>query len=199
MTHLQDILDRYSKLCDYCDVFWRDCFAQLPRQECACAEGCSTCCELSSVNFLEAYRIADYCANDPFVLDNCSATGKAGPCPFLTNDRCRIYPARPLICRTHGLLLKSDDFERSITASCPFNFTSLDHDRIDEALALDIDRVTTGLAKLNIAFCMVYGAAAQANERIALRDLSSGKIGRSWFNSIRQVADNSAPSLEEAP
>ena len=190
MAHLQDILDRYTKLCAYCDAFWQSVFKRFPPQECACAAGCSTCCELSSVNYLEAFAIADHCARNPGGLSACPSEASpalpaAGPCPFLTDDRCRIYPVRPLICRTHGLLLKSDGFTDHIVASCPFNFTTLDFSRIDPALALDTDAITTNLARLNTAFCMMLGDVAQTQERIALRDLASGTIGPARFTPLQ--------------
>jgi uncharacterized protein len=186
MASLNDILDRYNRLRAYCDAFWSGVFSKFPLEECACSAGCSTCCELSSVNFLEAFTIATYCAETSFTFSQKSTIeqerpARGGPCPFLGNDRCRIYPARPVICRTHGLLLKSDEFSNRISASCPYNFTGVDYPRIDPALALDTDAITDNLARLNAAFCILKGDVARAHERVALRDLAGGTVGPAWF------------------
>ena len=176
----QEIIDRYNKLRDYCDAFWKQVFGKFPTAF-ACGPGCSTCCELQSVNFLEAFVIAGYRTDNnvaPIRFPRPEGTCHCeGTCPFLADGRCRIYPVRPLICRTHGLLLKSKDFKDRIAVSCPFNFASIDH-----ADALDVDTVTAGLAKLNAAFCLLLGDIKKASERIALGDLAHGKIGLSWFN-----------------
>jgi Fe-S-cluster containining protein len=178
MSNFQKIIDRYKKLCNYCDGFWKQTKDKF-QAELKCSSGCSTCCELQSVNFLEAYVIAEYGAGNSSTPIKPPLPGNA--CPFLTDDRCRIYPARPLICRTHGLLLRSKEFTDRITVSCPFNFTTLDHAAINDADALDVDTITTGLAKLNAAFCLLLGDVKKAKERIMLSDLASGKINRLWF------------------
>jgi len=185
MSSFKEVIDQYKKLCGYCDGFWKRVFEKFPA-EFACTPGCSTCCELQSVNLLEAFVIADHCSRgssrDRKGLGISSAPPRPdSACPFLADNRCRIYPARPIICRTHGLLLKSKDFRDRIAVSCPFNFTTIDHATINDADALDVDTVTTGLAKLNAAFCMLLGNIKKVSERITLRDLASGKIGRSWF------------------
>lgn len=175
MTKLQEILDRYKKLCDYCDGFWGRVFKKYPNSF-ACAPGCSTCCELPSVNYLEAFIIAGLPGNG---TSKRAAAGPQGPCPFLENDRCSIYAFRPLICRTHGLLLKSEEYSYSLTASCPFNFVDIDLDSVDSSFVLGIDTVSNNLARLNAAFCLLgHGNVKKAGERILLRDLASGAVGQ---------------------
>ncbi|MGA2507756.1 MAG: YkgJ family cysteine cluster protein [Chitinispirillaceae bacterium] len=182
MSPFLEIIDRYKNICSYCDAFWIRVFKKFSTRF-ACSPGCSTCCELQSVNFLEAYVIAGY-VSDHLRQSVCPPSD--GRCPFLADDRCRTYRVRPLICRTHGLLLRSKDFTDRIAVSCPFNFTDIDHATIDDAYVLDVDTVTTGLAKLNAAFCMLIGDVKKAKERIALSDLASGKIGRAWFNNPKK-------------
>lgn len=173
MSKLQEIIDRYKTLCNYCDTFWDRVFKTFPRAF-ACAPGCSTCCELPSVNYLEAYIIVCATRNNK---KKDAAVCKTGPCPFLDNDCCSIYTSRPLICRTHGLPLKSEEYSYSLTVSCPFNFTDIDPGTIDPSLVLEIDMVSDNLARLNAAFCLVReGSVKKAGERILMQDLASGKI-----------------------
>lgn len=179
MSKLQEILCRYKKLCDYCDGFWDRVFNKFPGAF-ACAPGCSTCCELPSVNYLEAFIIAGKNRNNKII--RAAAEGTGGQCPFLDNDRCSIYTSRPLICRTHGLLLKSKEYSYSMTISCPFNFTGADLDTIDPSLVLEIDTVSNNLARLNAAFCLLHGGSVKkAGERIPLRDLADGNITGDFF------------------
>ena len=169
MSELQEILRRYQKLRDFCDGFWGRVVKKYP-DAFACAPGCSTCCELSSVNYLEAYIIAGLPGKKP-------GPAAADTCPYLDSDRCSIYASRPLICRTHGLLLKSEEYSYALTLSCPFNFTRVDPDAVDPGVILEIDTVSNNLARLNAAFCIVNGGAVKkAGERIPLRDLASGKV-----------------------
>ena len=178
VSKLQEILRRYKELCGYCDGFWDRVFNKFP-DAFACAPGCSTCCELPSVNYLEAFIIAGKTRNNKIIR---AAAGAGGPCPFLDNDRRSIYQSRPLICRTHGLLLKSEEYSYSMTISCPFNFTDTDLDTIDPSLVLEIDTVSNNLARLNAAFCLLHGGSVKkAGERIPLRDLASGKVTSDFF------------------
>jgi len=176
MSSFQEITDHYKKLCGYCENFWKRTADKYPA-EITCSPGCAVCCELQSVNLLEAYVIAEYCGRGGASAPPLPGSG----CPFLSDNRCRIYPVRPIICRTHGLLLKSREFRDRIAPSCPFNFTTIDHIGVHDDYALDVDIVTMDLVKLNAAFCMLLGDVKKTSERIALRDLASGKIGRSWF------------------
>jgi uncharacterized protein len=172
MEKLREIIDRYAELAAYCDRFWKRVEKKYP-DAIACAPGCSTCCELPSVNYLEAFVIAGP------LNENTGERATTGPCPFLENDRCSIYASRPLICRTHGLLLKSREYAYPMTASCPYNFTRTDLAAVDTTCVLEIDTVSNNLARLNAAFCLLtYGDVRKAGDRVAMRDLAGGKIQR---------------------
>jgi uncharacterized protein len=174
MPPYKKVAEQYKKITGYCDQFWKQIKDRYPA-EISCTVGCSNCCELQSVNYLEAFMIARHMNGRDF-----SRAGKTG-CPFLTDSRCRIYGARPLICRTHGLLLKSKEFAGRVAITCPDNFTGIDLATVNDKYALDIDAVTASLARLNAAFCMVLGDLKKVKGRIALSDLASGSINRSWF------------------
>lgn len=59
---------------------------------------------------------------------------------------CRIYAARPLICRTHGMLILSDDG----LDHCPWNFQDLEE--VDEDLPFRLENLHETLLRLNLAF-----------------------------------------------
>ncbi len=177
MATSQEILDRYSKLTAWCDAFWQRVVARFPDQF-ACATGCGICCTLSSVNQIEAAVIAGHCAAHPEALRSpLPDPANDEWCPFLTDDTCRIYAARPLICRTHGLLLRSSDFTDRIAASCPFNFATVEFEDVGEEFALDAEKISLNLARLNAAWCMVkgMGKGKDATERVRLKELAEGK------------------------
>jgi Fe-S-cluster containining protein len=93
------------------------------------------------------------------------ASDAAVCCPFLLDDRCLVYDARPVICRTHGypLLVEGKiDF-------CPRNFAALR--TIESDFILDLDALNTRLARINIAFTGENGDPRFSRVRIGMRDL----------------------------
>jgi Fe-S-cluster containining protein len=180
------IIARYATLADYCSAFWNRVAITLPGQI-ACRKGCSICCELPSVNYLEARIIADYCAEHPEALAKKGsarprASGQDGSCPFITDGACRIYKVRPVICRTHGLLLRGESFREPVTISCPYNFREIDHYSVGTALVLDIEKISDNLARLNAAYCLARGDVKKTSERIRLCDLAEGPAGAPRLN-----------------
>ncbi|MFA7614090.1 MAG: YkgJ family cysteine cluster protein [Candidatus Caldatribacteriota bacterium] len=125
-----------------------------------CKNGCSRCCYVDlSVFSLEAQFIKDW-------FQALSAEKKAelkvlweqetsyqenffgqnvAACPFLKNESCSIYEARPVICRTQGLPLKFNNEGGASVDTCPLNFNE-DELVIDDCL--DLDRLNLILATL---------------------------------------------------
>ena len=127
------------------------------------------CCELETVSAIEAFKIIMHTGLD---IRNCSSNNKPGHCIFLENNRCSIYSCRPVICRTHGLLLKSD--ENSCIQSCHYNFQGCQSS--NQSSVLDWESLTMNLMKINMAFCTLAGFPELASERILLSDIASGNI-----------------------
>jgi Fe-S-cluster containining protein len=115
-----------------------------------CARGCHSCCAPGlSVLPVEAERIARHHETHAVV-----AGPRGDRCVFLDGDgACQIYEARPLLCRTHGLALRTRQApERGLkiiddVSVCALNYTTrsptpaetLDADRI-LALLVTVDR-----------------------------------------------------------
>jgi len=170
MSQLQTIFDNYYKLCGFCDQLW-DRVRKIYPQEIACRKGCGICCELKSVSLLEAYIIKLYLEENPLLsVDNVNLEVNK-KCPFLCDDACLIYNARPLICRTHGLVLRSAEFDQTHAASCPYNFPSFRPDELSDEFTLDSDMITKNLMKLNLAYCMCKGMQEDSQKRVLLGDL----------------------------
>jgi uncharacterized protein len=69
---------------------------------------------------------------------------------------CSIYAARPLICRTHGLLILSENG----LDHCPWNFQELEE--VDEDLVFRLENLHETLVRLNLAFLRTSYPAAFA-------------------------------------
>ena len=153
--------------------------------EIACEAGCSGCCHRDLTVFpVEAAAIAAWIAEQQPDLSPREAPtvspqalqllelGKAEPCVMLDRQGlCRIYPVRPLICRTHGLPLAIPDEHGVYGDVCPLSFdggTALAELPSEDFLSLET--INTVLAALNAQFTE---ATEAPQRRIALRELSS--------------------------
>jgi len=75
----------------------------------ACAAGCSACCKNPTVPFTkpEMQGISWYASEvldgeiRSRVTERLQNHASTTECPFLVDDRCSIYPVRPLICRQY--------------------------------------------------------------------------------------------------
>lgn len=137
-----------------------------------CGPGCSDCCRPITVFPVEAVRLAvalrELPASEAEALrDRARQAAGDGPCPLLTEDRrCRLYDARPVICRTQGLpLLVRRDGEAQVTA-CPLN--DLSAGPLPAAAVIDLERLNTILATVNRMFVERY--LPDAPERLSIAE-----------------------------
>lgn len=75
-----------------------------------CKAGCSACCEKGDypISQIELeYLMQGFIALDNEtkikIQTNIKSMKRGNKCPFLLNNRCSVYPYRPIICRVHGL------------------------------------------------------------------------------------------------
>lgn len=123
-----------------------------------CRLGCAACCvDEITVFEVEADRIA---AAFPEVLD--SEPHPPGACAMLDAEgACRVYAARPYVCRTQGLPLRWAERRRGRTVElrdiCPLNETG------------------PGLATLPVADCWTLGPVEQRLQQLQLSLDGQGK------------------------
>ncbi len=113
-----------------------------------CHTGCSDCCRVRlTITGVEAAAIRDEIARWPAAqrralaapdadADRCAALDAAG--------RCRIYAARPIVCRSHGVPIRMRRDSLPVVESCFRTFT-----RTAPAADCDLDQTT--LSALTLA------------------------------------------------
>ncbi len=149
----------------------------------ACAVACTGCCHRElSVFPVEAAVVRDWLggrslaavpvpALPPRVLQVLELDPTTTPCAMLDGaGQCRIYPVRPLICRSHGLPLAVVDEEGTYADVCPLSFDGGEGlAELEEDEFLVIDTLNVILAAVNAAWVRSTGSAP---ERVALRTIA---------------------------
>lgn len=119
-----------------------------------CGSGCSDCCHTRlTITGVEAAAIRELVAAWP--VDRRRALAEVGPdhhCAALdAAGRCKIYEARPIVCRSHGAPIRMRIDSLPVVQSCHRNFTRTEPDAdcvIDQttlsALTLAVDRDAGG-------------------------------------------------------
>lgn len=119
-----------------------------------CKKGCCHCCQ-DNLTMTQAEAAV---IHKLFPNIGTESPYPVGKCPFLNDDGlCRIYPARPYICRTHGLPMKwiedTDDAETSPLEQrdiCELNDDCLDILQLPSDLCWNSETAETQLAIMNI-------------------------------------------------
>lgn len=128
-----------------------------------CQSGCSDCCHVRlTVTAVEAAAlrglVAGWSAAQRRALapegpaDRCAALDAAG--------RCKVYAARPLVCRSHGVPVRIQRRGLPVVESCHRNFRSVEPDR-----DCVLDQATLS------ATLFAVDAAAGGGDRVDLADL----------------------------
>ena len=151
----------------------------------ACAVGCTGCCHRELTVFpVEAAFIRGWLGDRvvPPVAVPRPSTGvlailelgsEPSPCVMLDGQgRCRIYPVRPLICRTHGLPLAVSDDDGLYADVCPLSFDAgAGLAELEEDDFLVVDTLNAILAAVNAAHVAATGCDG---ERVPLREIADG-------------------------
>lgn len=139
-----------------------------------CKRGCDSCCvDGLSVLPVEAAFIEAHGGRPP-------ARQRAGMCWFLDDDgACTVYEARPVLCRTHGLALKSADSTRALrvlqddVSACELNYTARSPEPSE---VLDATKLMMLLVTVDRRYRAHIGIDDDIS-RVALRDLANDMRG----------------------
>lgn len=116
----------------------------------ACKLNCHSCCKPGlTVSPIEAKAIKNYLTKNKTAF---AAWGE-NRCAFLSKTgACAIYPARPLVCRSHGAPLQFFDQKSKshFRDTCPLNFTDKELTAVPAEDVINLDTLNTLLATLNI-------------------------------------------------
>lgn len=122
-----------------------------------CAAGCATCCHTRlSITAIEADAIAawarDLPAEERAAIAAAARAASADRCPALdAADRCRIYAARPLVCRSHGVPIRLRERGLPVVTACALNFTARGPAAADADCVLDQTLVSATLGVIDRA------------------------------------------------
>ena len=82
----------------------------------SCKIGCSECCKMGDYPMSQLefdYIMRGYINLDEqtkqIIKTNIQNIEKGGACPFLIENKCSIYPYRPIVCRVHGLAYRTNN------------------------------------------------------------------------------------------
>jgi hypothetical protein len=159
---------------DKVDGFFARVAARYPG-ELACQAGCHDCCAPGlTVTPVEAQAIASYLRNldseaRAEIAEHAEGGGETR-CAALGGDgRCSIYPVRPLVCRSHGVVVRLSGPTRHtlpVLDCCPRNFKTRDLAAIDADCILEQRTLSTLLAAVHAAT-----RAGEVSNRVPLRDI----------------------------
>ena len=151
-----EAVSRYAELTAKVDAF----FTRTLRRhggDMKCESGCSDCCHARlTVTSVEAAAIraelAGWPAERRAALAAAAAAAPHDRCAALDGaDRCAIYAARPVVCRSHGAPIRMQVRSLPVVQSCFRNFTHTSPDAdcvLDQttlsALVLAVDRDAGG-------------------------------------------------------
>lgn len=119
-----------------------------------CTTGCSDCCHVRlTITGVEAAAIREHVASWPQERRRALADhGPADHCAALGSDgRCKIYGARPIVCRSHGAPIRMRRDSLPVVEACFRNFIRVEPEAdcvLDQetlsALTLAVDRDAGG-------------------------------------------------------
>jgi len=157
-----------------------------------CHPGCSSCCNHHlSVFPVEAAAISQALCGlagekrtlllrQADMVRERESRGDAPACPLLVEDRCAVYAARPIICRTHGLplMIESEIGELEVDF-CPLNFTASGaSDDLEEDHLVELERLNTRLAIANLVYLRESRQPQAEPLRIPVADIIQASVGR---------------------
>lgn len=169
---MEHALDNYRTLVGRVDELCADISASL-QEQITCSEGCSGCCAAITLFPVEAAALGEALAALPApeaaaIRDHVRRNAVEERCPLLSNRRCLLYRARPIICRTHGLpILFTEGDERRLDC-CPRNLTS--RESLSGSTIIDLDRLNGVLVAINALYLKQTKASPDSPRRLTIAE-----------------------------
>jgi Fe-S-cluster containining protein len=144
-----------------------------------CSPSCDGCCVNLTVFPVEFFSIEQEMRRAGLSEEDLHFDESA-ICGFLRDRLCRIYPFRPIICRTHGLPIlfidDSSDESRWEVSFCERNFRDRDQIEFTNDMLLDIENINAELNRINRDFiASLPEGQYESHTRIPLKELCSAK------------------------
>lgn len=165
-----DALSRYQALAAKVDDF----FARVAARHAAdlrCRPGCATCCVpgLTVTGVEAAAIVAHIGALDATARAALAPPGPAGGCVALdAAGSCRIYGARPLVCRSHGVPIRLPrEGGLPVIQACELNFTARGPAVADPDCVLDQTTLSATLLAIDRLHAAEQGADPGARQDLA--------------------------------
>ncbi|MDD2850446.1 MAG: YkgJ family cysteine cluster protein [Desulfuromonadaceae bacterium] len=151
---MSDLLENYDQLIAKVDALCNDILSALGGQI-TCTGGCSSCCTAITVFPVEAAALkkalnSRSSLKSSEILRYISTHADGERCPLLSQDRCLLYEARPIICRTHGLPIIYTADGKLKSDCCPLNLTGTG--TISGSHTVDLDKLNTLLVAINTLY-----------------------------------------------
>lgn len=119
----------------------------------ACKKGCDLCCKFLTLFPVEALSLSYVFSRLPEDIKIKVAhkiEKEKHACPLLIDRECVLYPARPIICRTHGYPIYMEKEGKRLVDFCPENFKGISS--FPKETMLDIESLNTMLSVINRQF-----------------------------------------------
>ncbi|WP_299981421.1 YkgJ family cysteine cluster protein [Desulfobacula sp.] len=161
-------LKNYSALLKRVDDHIRHIEKKYP-DKIVCKKGCDSCCKFLTLFPVEAFAISAAFIKLPeetrdIVVKHLKKEEDA--CPLLIDRTCILYPARPVICRTHGYPIYIEKDGETLVDFCPENFKGMAS--FPKDILLSIEQLNTTLIAVNRHFLESIETTLPSPERIPI-------------------------------
>jgi len=169
---MEDLLDNYYRMVARVDALCRG-IRDVLSDRITCSEGCSSCCTAITLFPVEAAALNAALealpeARQAAVRRHVAVRAGGERCPLLEDQRCLLYDARPIICRTHGFpIVYTEGSERKVDC-CPLNLGEAEQPLSGSAI-IDLDRLNTLLVAVNALF-LSHADATDQPERLTIAE-----------------------------
>lgn len=165
LAKYQQLIARVAEACGVIQERYAD--------QIACCKGCTgNCCRIHlSIFAIEAIALAQAFQKLPpdlarHIRKKAVNTAGFNPCPLLEDGACLMYASRLIICRTHGLPMRTEYRGRQSIGFCQKNFKKLQP--VPDEAVVDLDELNAELSALNREFVKKYKGPLELRKRFKI-------------------------------